>query len=98
MRHASGISSALSTAVQAAQWITASAPEAMIVFRTLIPAVARVGFNPPGKVELDYTKKHIMLLVTLLVIGAAAVTGYGIYSYNTTSLSGSYKYKMFSTK
>ena len=62
----------------------------MIVFRTLIPAVARVGFNPPGKVELDYTKKHIMLLVTLLVIGAAAVTGYGIYSYNTTSLSGSY--------
>ena len=62
----------------------------MIVFRTLIPALARVGFNPPGKVELDYTKKHIMLLVTLLVIGAAAVTGYGIYSYNTTSLSGSY--------
>jgi ECF transporter S component (folate family) len=62
----------------------------MIVFRTLIPALARVGFNPPGKVELDYTKKHILLLAALLVTGAAAVTGYGIYSYNTTSLSGSY--------
>ena len=28
--------------------------------------------------------------IILMGIGAAAVTGYGIYSYNTTSLSGSY--------
>ena len=62
----------------------------MVVFRAAIPALSRVGYNPPGKVQLDYTKKHIILLITLFVLGAAAVTGYGIYSYNTTSLSASY--------
>ena len=62
----------------------------MVVFRAMIPALSRVGYNPPGKVELNYTKKHIILLVALFVIGAAAVTGYGIYNYNTTSLSASY--------
>ena len=63
----------------------------MVVFRAVIPALSRVGFTPPGKVSLDYTKKHIALLIALFVIGAAAVTGFAIYSYNTTSLSTSYK-------
>lgn len=62
----------------------------MVVFRALIPALSRVGYNPAGKVELDYTKKHIALLITLFVIGAASVTGYIIYDYNTKSFSASY--------
>ncbi len=62
----------------------------MLVFRAVLPALSRVGFSPAGRVELDYTKRHIALLVSLFVIGAASVTGYGIYSYNTTSLSASY--------
>ena len=63
----------------------------MVVFRAVIPALSRIGYNPPGRVQLDYTKRHIILLAVLFVVGAASVTGYSIYSYNTTSLSASYK-------
>ncbi len=62
----------------------------MVVFRALIPALTRVGYRLPGKMELDYTRKHIVLLATLFVIGAAAVTGYIIYDYNSKSFSASY--------
>lgn len=62
----------------------------MIVFRTMIPALSRVGYTLPGKMELDYTKKHIALLIALFVIGAAGVTGYAIYDYNNKSFSASY--------
>ena len=62
----------------------------MIVFRTMIPALSRVGYNPPGKVQLNYTKRHIVLLAVLFVIGAASVTGYAIYDYNNKSFSASY--------
>ena len=62
----------------------------MIVFRTLIPALMRVGYRLPGKMELDYTRKHIALLIALFVIGAASVTGYIIYDYNNKSFSASY--------
>lgn len=62
----------------------------MIVFRAMIPALSRVGYRAPGKVALDYTKKHIILLAVLFVTGAAAVTGYVIYDYNNKSFSASY--------
>ena len=62
----------------------------MIVFRTLIPALSRVGFTVAGKTDLDYSKKHIILLAALLVIGAASVTGYLIYDYNSKSFSAAY--------
>jgi len=62
----------------------------MVVFRAVLPALARVGFTVAGRTELNYTKRHIILLVCLFIAGAAAVTGYAIYSYNTTSLSASY--------
>ena len=62
----------------------------MIIFRTMIPALSRVGYNPPGKVQLDYTKRHIALLAVLFVIGAASVAGYAINDYNTKSFSASY--------
>ena len=62
----------------------------MIVFRTMIPALSRAGFRVTGKMDLDYTKKHIILLITLFVIGAASVTGYIIYDYNNKSFSASY--------
>ena len=63
----------------------------MVIFRAVLPALSRVGFTVAGRTELNYTKRHIILLVCLFAVGAAAVTGYGIYSYNTTSLSASYK-------
>ena len=62
----------------------------MIVFRAMIPALSRSGFHPAGKVALDYTKKHIILLIVLFVIGAGSVTGYIIYDYNNKSFSASY--------
>ena len=65
----------------------------MIVFRALIPALSRVGFTAAGKVDLDYTKKHIILLIVLFVIGAASVTGYLIYDYNNKSFSAGYTAK-----
>jgi len=62
----------------------------MIVFRAIIPALSRIGFTPPGKVELNYTKKHIALLIVLFVVGVASLTGYLIYDYNNKSFSASY--------
>ena len=62
----------------------------MVVFRALIPALSRIGFTVAGKTELDYTKKHIILLAALFVIGAASVAGYAVYDYNNKSFSASY--------
>ena len=61
-----------------------------IVFRALIPPFQRLGYLHSGKNNLEFTKKHILLLVALFLIGAGAVAGYAVYSYNTTSLSASY--------
>ena len=62
----------------------------MVVFRAVIPALTRVGFSIAGKMELNYTKRHIILLAVLFLIGAGSVTGYLIYDYNTKSFSASY--------
>ncbi len=61
-----------------------------IVFRALIPPFHRLGYIYSGTENLEFTKKHIILLVCLFIIGLGTVAGYSIYSYNTTSLSASY--------
>ena len=65
----------------------------MIFFRAMIPALTSAGYRCPGRVALDYTKKHLILLVTLFLIGAGAVTGYVIYDYNHKSFSAAYTAK-----
>lgn len=62
----------------------------ILVFRSMISPLSRVGYTVPGKVKLDLTKRHIALLITLFVVGAASVAGYIIYDYNTKSFSASY--------
>lgn len=62
----------------------------IFIFKSLIPAISKIGFTPPGKVDLNYTKRHIALIVVLTVIGLASVGGYVIYDYNTKSFSASY--------
>ena len=49
------------------------------------------GYLYSGTEKPNFTKKHVLLLIVLFVIGAGAVFGYGVYSYNTTSLSASYQ-------
>ena len=61
-----------------------------VVFRALIPPFVRLGYVHSGIGDLEFTKKHILLLACLFVVGLGTVAGYSIYSYNTTSLSASY--------
>lgn len=61
-----------------------------IIFRALIPPFQRLGFVYSGTIQLALSKKHIILLAGLFLIGLGSVAGYSIYSYNTTSLSASY--------
>jgi len=61
-----------------------------VVFRALIPPFKQLGYVHSGTEHLELTKKQIILLVCLFLIGLGTVTGYVIYHYNTTSLSASY--------
>ncbi len=62
----------------------------IILLRYAVPPLRRMGFLKSrfsvGKLEA----KNICLLVILTMISAAAVFGYSVYSYNTTSLSANY--------
>jgi len=62
-----------------------------VVFRALIPPFKQLGYVHSGTHNLELTKRHIILLVSLFLVGLGTVGGYAIYSYNTTSLSASYK-------
>ena len=62
----------------------------VIVFRSLIPPFRQLGYIHSGTEKLAFTKKNIALLAALTLIGIGTAAGYGIYSYNTTSLSASY--------
>ena len=61
-----------------------------VVFRSLVPPFRKMGYLIAGTDRLDFTPKHIALLAALFVAGAAGAFGYGVYSYNTTSLSKDY--------
>lgn len=61
-----------------------------VIFRRVVPAFKKLGYVYSGGENLAFTRKHVILLIVLCVIGAGTVTGYVIYSYNTTSLSASY--------
>jgi hypothetical protein len=49
-----------------------------------------MGYLVSGTDHLDFTRKHVILLIVLFLAGAAGSFGYGVYSYNTTSLSKDY--------
>lgn len=61
-----------------------------VVFRALVPPFSKLGYVQSGVANLSFTKKHILLLVCLFVIGLGITGGYAVYNYNTTSLSASY--------
>ncbi len=62
-----------------------------VVFRALVPPFARLGYVHSDTKNLEFTRKHVILLICLFLVGLATLAGYLIYSYNTTSLSASYQ-------
>lgn len=62
----------------------------ILFFRLVIPPTKHLGFMHGDVEKLRFTKKNITLLITLFVVGVAAVFGYSVYSYNNTSLSAGY--------
>ena len=62
----------------------------VVVFKSLIPALSKLGYYPFAAEALVLKKRHIALIAALFLIGAGAVAGYVIYDYNTKSFSASY--------
>ena len=61
-----------------------------VVFRALIPSSKHLGLVPGDAEKLRFTKKNLIFMIVLFLVGVLAVTGYSIHTYNTTSLSASY--------
>ena len=61
-----------------------------VVFRGLIPPFRKMGYLYSGVEHLAFSKKHIVLLSVLFLLGASATAGYAVYDYNTKSFSASY--------
>lgn len=61
-----------------------------ILFRALLPAAKQMSLMVCDYDKLRFTKKSVAALVVLVIVGALAVFGYSVYSYNETSLSASY--------
>lgn len=62
----------------------------ILFFRAVVPAARSMGYVYSGVDGLRFNKRNVALLIALALIGASAVGGYAVYSYNTTSVSASY--------
>lgn len=61
-----------------------------VVFRGLIPPFQKMGYLYSGTEHLTFSKRHIVLLSLLFLLGASATAGYAVYDYNNKSFSASY--------
>jgi len=61
-----------------------------LFLKVLIPITSRVGLTYGGSKGLDFTKKQIVALVLLMVIGAGSAVGYLNYYYNHNSVTKDY--------
>ena len=61
-----------------------------VFFRALVPPFRKLGYIHSDVKDLTFTRKYAALLAALFILGAGMAAGYGIYSYNTTSLSRDY--------
>ena len=68
--------------------------EAVVItlfLKVLIPIARRANLVYGPESDMRITKKEIIILVILVVIGACSATGYLAYRYNTSSRSADYK-------
>ena len=62
----------------------------ILFLQMVIPPTRKLGEIYSDTDALRFTRRNIAVLCALLAVGIAAVTGYAIYSYNTTSVSAGY--------
>ncbi|MBQ8137517.1 MAG: folate family ECF transporter S component [Clostridia bacterium] len=60
------------------------------LLRAVIPALRKAGLVRCDAEALRFTRRNVIALVVLALLSAGLAAGYGIYSYNHTSLSASY--------
>lgn len=61
-----------------------------LFLKVLIPVTSRLKLTYGGNGNMDFTKKQIVALVLLMVIGAGSATGYLHYYYNNNSITKDY--------
>ena len=61
-----------------------------LFLKVLVPITARAGLTYGGSKGLDFTKKQIVTLAVLMVIGAGSALGYLNYYYNHNSVTKDY--------
>ncbi len=62
----------------------------MLFLRAAVPPVQRQGYVASTVDRLVFTRRHVLALIALLLLGAGATAGYAVYDYNTKSFSASY--------
>ena len=58
-----------------------------LFLKVLIPVTSRMKLTYGGSTGMDFTKKQIVALVLLVVVGAGSATGYLHYYYNNNSIT-----------
>ena len=81
---------AMMMAMQNLQKETVHNPKRRRPLKVLIPVTSRARLTHGGKTGLDFTKKQIVALVVLLVIGIGSAVGYVNYYYNNNSVTKDY--------
>ena len=61
-----------------------------LFLKVLVPVTSRAKLTYGGKTGLDFTKKQIIVLAILLVIGIGSSVGYLNYYYNNNSVTKDY--------
>jgi hypothetical protein len=61
-----------------------------LFLKFLLPVTRRAKLTYGEKADMSFTKKQIILLVILTLVGAVSATGYLAYRYNTSSRSADY--------
>ena len=62
-----------------------------LFLKAMIPITSRANLTYGGKTGMEFTKKQIITLVCLILVGSVSAVSYLAYRYNTSSRSADYK-------